>query len=109
MLVTIIFKFVTYDKFVQALEEQEIVYSTIQTKPSPMNTILWTANVQTEDAFLIGDYSFFDTEPIQFYSHPKNHELLGKLKENKDVQRLIRVTEDKYKIGRASCREREKK
>ncbi|HLS12356.1 MAG TPA: metal-dependent hydrolase [Flavobacteriaceae bacterium] len=98
MLVTIIFKFVTYDKFVQALEEQEIVYSTIQTKPSPMNTILWTANVQTEDAFLIGDYSFFDTEPIQFYSHPKNHELLGKLKENKDVQRLIRVTEDKYTI-----------
>ena len=98
MLVTIILKFVTYDKFVQALEEQEIVYSTIQTKPSPMNTILWTANVQTEDAFLIGDYSFFDTEPIQFYSHPKNHELLGKLKENKDVQRLIRVTEDKYTI-----------
>lgn len=98
MLVTIVLKFVTYDKFVQALDEQEIVYSTIQTKPSPMNTILWTANVQTEDAFLIGDYSFFDTEPIQFYSHPKNHELLGELRNNKNVQRLITVTEDKYTI-----------
>lgn len=98
MLVTIVLKFVTYDKFVQALDEQEIVYSTIQTKPSPMNTILWTANVQTEDAFLIGDYSFFDTEPIQFYSHPKNHELLGELRSNKNVQRLITVTEDKYTI-----------
>ena len=98
MLVTIVLKFVTYDKFVQALDEQEIVYSTIQTKPSPMNTILWTANVQTEDAFLIGDYSFFDTEPIQFYSHLKNHELLGELRNNKNVQRLITVTEDKYTI-----------
>lgn len=98
MLVTIVLKFVTYDKFVQALDEQEIVYSTIQTKPSPMNTILWTANVQTEVAFLIGDYSFFDTEPIQFYSHPKNHELLGELRNNKNVQRLITVTEDKYTI-----------
>lgn len=98
MLVTIVLKFITYDKFVQALDEQEIAYSTIQTKPSPMNTILWTANIQTEDAFLIGDYSFFDTEPIQFYSHPKNHELLGELRNNKDVQRLITVTEDKYTI-----------
>ncbi|HLW14867.1 MAG TPA: metal-dependent hydrolase [Flavobacteriaceae bacterium] len=98
MLVTIVLKFVTYDKFVQALDEQGVVYSTIQTKPSPMNTILWTANVQTEDAFLIGDYSFFDTEPIQFYSHPKNHELLSGLRDNKDVQRLITVTEDKYTV-----------
>ena len=98
MLVTIVLKLVTYDKFVQALDEQGIAYSTIQTKPSPMNTILWTANVQTEDAFLIGDYSFFDTEPIQFYPHPKNHELLGDLIENKDVQRLITVTENKYTV-----------
>lgn len=98
MLVTIAFKGITYHKFEQALAEQNIVYSSIQTKPSPMNTILWTANVQTEDAFLIGDYSFFDTEPIQFYSHPKNHELLGDLAKDKNVKRLIRVTEDKYTL-----------
>lgn len=98
MLLTIILKFVTYNKFVQTLDERQIAYSTIQTKPSPMNTILWTANVQTEDSFLIGDYSFFDTDPIQFYSHPKNHELLGDLRDNIEVQRLIAVTEGKYTI-----------
>lgn len=99
MLLTIILKFVTYDKFIKALEQQNITYTSVQTKPSPMNTILWTANVETEDAFLIGDYSFFDTEPIVFYSHPKNHELLSDLKDNKDVQRLIKVTENKYTVS----------
>lgn len=98
MLVTLVLKGITYHKFQQALEKQNIDYTSIQTKPSPMNTILWTANVQTEDAFLIGDYSFFDTEPIRFYSHPKKHHLLGDLIKDKDVQRLIKVTENKYTL-----------
>src|SRR5690606_19667929 len=55
MLVTIILKGITYLKFENALEEQNIAYVEMDTKPSPLNTILWTANVETEDAFLIGD------------------------------------------------------
>lgn len=98
MLLSLILKLVSYQKFVQALENQKIEYTSIQTKPSPMNTILWTANVETQDAFWIGDYSFFDTQPIRFYKHLKNHELLGNLKEDSNVQRLIRVTEHKYTL-----------
>lgn len=98
MLLTVFLKFVTYQKFVQALDEQGVAYTSIQTKPSPMNSILWTANVETETVFLIGDYSFFDTQPIVFYSHPKNHELLGEWVEDKEVQRLIKVTENKYTL-----------
>src|SRR5690606_18592368 len=81
MLLTLVFKGITYQKFVNALAEQKIDYIAIETKPSPLNTILWTANVETEDAFLIGDYSFFDSKPIQFSLHPKNHEFLGDLRE----------------------------
>lgn len=62
MLVTIILKGITYSKFENALEEQNISYLEMDTKPSPLNTILWTANVETEDSFLIGDYSFFKFE-----------------------------------------------
>ncbi len=64
-----------------------------------MNTILWTANVETEDAFLIGDYSFFDTKPIQFFPHPKNHGALGDLAEEEKVQRLINITQGWYTIS----------
>jgi inner membrane protein len=99
MLLTLIFKGITYQKFVNALAEQKIDYLAVETKPSPMNTIMWTANVETEDAFLIGDYSFFDSKPIQFSSHPKNHEALGSLMEEDKVHRLIKITKGWYTIS----------
>ena len=102
LLLTLVFKGITYQKFINALEEQKIDYLAIETKPSPMNTILWTANVETEDAFLIGDYSFFDTKPIQFFPHPKNHEALGNLKQYEKVQRLIKITKGWYTVSERS-------
>ena len=99
MLVTLILKGITFYKFEAALKEQNIVYSDLQIKPSPMNTILWTANVETENAFLIGDFSFFDTKPIQFSQHPKNHEVLGDLRDEDKVQRLIKITQGWYTVS----------
>lgn len=99
MLVTLILKGITYHKFTDALKDQNISYSAIETKPSPLNTILWTANVETNDAFLIGDYSLFDTKPIAFYPHVKNHEALGKLSVEAKVKRLIKITNGWYTIS----------
>ena len=98
MLLTLILKGITYQKFTDALQQQNILYSEIETKPSPFNTILWTANVDTKDAYLIGHYSFFDSKPIQFTSYPKNHEWLEDLKEEENVQRLIKITKGWYTI-----------
>ncbi|CAM3313790.1 metal-dependent hydrolase [Aequorivita lipolytica] len=99
MVLTLITKAITYQKFEKALEEQNIDYLGMITKPSPLNTILWTANVETKDAFLIGDYSFFDTKPIQFFPYPKNHEALGNFGEYNKVQRLIKITKGWYTIS----------
>lgn len=98
MLLTLILKGITYQKFTEALQQQNIQYSEIETKPSPFNTILWTANVDTKDAYLIGHYSFFDTKPIQFTAYPKNHEWLEDLKDEENVQRLIKITKGWYTI-----------
>ena len=98
MVLTIILKGITFQTFQKALVDQEIDYISMQTKPSPFNTIMWTANIETEDSFLIGNYSFFDTQPIQFHLHPKNHEALGSLKEEDKIQRLIKVAEGWYTI-----------
>lgn len=98
MLLTLILKGITYQKFTKALQQQNIQYSEIETKPSPFNTILWTANVDTKDAYLIGHYSFFDTKPIQFTAYPKNHEWLEDLKDEENVQRLIKITKGWYTI-----------
>lgn len=99
MVLTLILKGITYYKFEDALKNQNIAYSGLQTKPSPFNTILWTANVETKNSFLIGDYSFFDTKAIQFSSHPKNHDALGDLRNEEKVKRLIKITQGWYTIS----------
>jgi len=93
-------KGLSYIQFKLALEEQNISYRQLETKPSPFNTILWTANVETEDAFLIGDYSFFDTQPIRFNSYPKNHDLLGDLASEEKIKRLIAINNGWYIISK---------
>jgi len=98
MLLSIGLKGVTYLKFEDALKEQNISYLQIQTKPAPFNTILWTANVELEDAYLIGNYSLFDTKPILFKLYPKNHELLGALKSEDKLKRLIAISNGWYTI-----------
>lgn len=90
-------KTAAFSKFEKSLDEQGYFYTDIQTKPAPLNTILWTANVELEDAFVIGDYSFLDSEgPIDFKYFPKNHHYLGELKEHENVQRLIDITNGWY-------------
>ncbi|MBQ0787090.1 MAG: metal-dependent hydrolase [Oceanihabitans sp.] len=98
--ITLLLKGVAYTKFESALATQNIVYLDMDTRPSPLNTVLWSANVETEDAYLLGNYSFFDTEPITFESYPKKHELLGNLVEDESVKRMITITEGWYTINK---------
>jgi len=72
LLVTVLLKWITIHKFEKALDDQDIQYSQISTRPAAFNTILWNANVDTKDAYLIADYSFFDSQPITFEKFPKN-------------------------------------
>jgi len=99
LIISIGLKGITYSKFEETLEKQKISYLQIQTKPAPFNTILWTANVEIEDAYLIGNYSLFDTKPILFKLYPKNHELLGAMKSEDKVKRLIAISNGWYTIS----------
>lgn len=100
LVLTLLLKWIAFNQFERALKNQNIAYSEIDTRPSPLNTILWSANVQTEDSFLLGNYSFFDTQPITFTKYPKNHNLLGNLTENKSVKRMISISEGWFTINK---------
>jgi len=93
---TFLLKWIAFNQFESALEKQHIDYSQLNTRPSPLNTILWSANVVTEDSYLLANYSFFDSKPITFESYPKNHHLLGNLVENEKVKRMISISEGWY-------------
>ena len=91
--VTLILKGIAYHKFTQALAEQQIKYTAIDTRPAPFNSILWSANIATENAY---------TKPIRFESYPKNYHLLEDLKNNDKIKRLITISEGWYIISKES-------
>ena len=99
LLLTLVLKGAAYRKIMDSLERQGIQYEAIDTRPTPFNTILWTANIDVGDAYLIGNYSFFDSAAIEFTSYPKNRQLLGPLRSNDKVQRLARIAEGWYTIA----------
>lgn len=99
LMLSLILKGIAFMQFQEALESQGIAYRQMDIRPTPFNTLLWTANVAVEDAYLIGNYSFFDSEPIQFKSYPKNLELLGDLAADDKVLRLIDIAEGWYTVS----------
>lgn len=98
LLLTLLLKGVAHRKFEDSLDTQGIKYKVIDTRPTPFNTILWTANIDVGDGYLIGDYSFFDSKEIQFTAYPKNHQLLGRLQMNEKVKRLAKIAQGWYTI-----------
>ena len=92
MVMTLIFKFVGYSKFQDKLEASKIDYLDLDTKPTPLNSILWNAQVETETGYRVAYYSLFDSQPIEFSEEiKKNHHLLEPFKDQKVVQQLIKI------------------
>ncbi|RMB59185.1 metal-dependent hydrolase [Dokdonia sinensis] len=94
--ITLLLKWVAHTKITEALENQNIAYTQISTRPAPMNTVLWNANVDAGDNYLIGDYSLFDSEPVSFKAYPKNRKASEKLASRDEVKRLINISEGWY-------------
>lgn len=99
LILSLILKGIAYKQFTGNLEVQGVEYKEMDIRPAPFSTILWTANIDTKDAYLIGNYSFFDSQPISFISYPKNRQLLGSLATSDKMVRLIDITEGWYTIS----------
>ena len=98
---TFVLKDLALTQFENELVVQNINYKQIDTRPSALNTILWNANIETQDTYLLGTYSFFDTQPITFETYPKHHKLLGDLINNEKVKRMIAISEGWYTITKS--------
>jgi len=86
-------KLYALQQFKNALQQQNIQYSDLIVKPTAFNCILWNANIATEDAYLLGDYSLFDSQPITFETYPKHNELEQQFEGNPDFETLKDVSE----------------
>lgn len=99
LLLTVTVKLYALNQFEKALDKQGIVYSEIIVKPSAFNIILWNANVATDGAYLLSDYSLLDSQPISFKNYAKNDALELKLKDNRDFKKLQQISEGWYLIS----------
>lgn len=91
-------KLYTLNKFEDALKVQHISHKDIIVKPTAFNCILWNANVDTGNAYLLADYSLFDTQPVSFKAYPKNNHFAAKLEGNRDFETLKQASEGWYII-----------
>ncbi|MBE14805.1 MAG: metal-dependent hydrolase [Cytophagaceae bacterium] len=96
LLLTVVLKGVAFYSITSDLKSKNITYSALSTRPAPFNTILWNANVDTEDAYLISDYSFFDTQPMTWQRFPKQRAAASTIINTSEVQRLIDVAQGWY-------------
>lgn len=88
------------NQFEKALQSKGIAYSALLVKPTAFNLILWNANVSTQEAYLLGDYSLFDSQPISFTAYTKNRDLEVPLQGHSDFEKLKNVSEGWYSISR---------
>ena len=101
MAFTLISKAVGYYHFQQTLEHKKIVYTRMITNPTPFNSILWSALVETEDRYLVGYYSLLDgNDDANFFEIKKNHALPGNMKHASLVQRVVKLSQGWYLVVR---------
>ena len=99
MVFTLASKGVGYYHFDKSLEKQNIAYVNMMTNATAFTSILWTATVETEDEFILGYYSLLDgSKEPEFYHFKKGHELLGDLKDEDIVKRLIKLSRGWYVV-----------
>ncbi|TVZ52409.1 metal-dependent hydrolase [Dokdonia sp. Hel_I_53] len=98
LVIALLLKWNAHIKITKALIDQDINYTSISTRPSAMNTILWNANIDAGDNYLIGEYSLFDTKPPTFIAYPKNRKLTEDITVTEEVQRLITISQGWYTI-----------
>ncbi|MDC3134294.1 metal-dependent hydrolase [Bacteroidota bacterium] len=99
LLLTLIFKWISFQEFKEGLQNQEIDYVEMDTKPSPLNAILWSSLIETDNGYRTAYYSLFDKKKISYSKEfLKNHHLLKPYLEQKIVQQLINISAGWYRI-----------
>jgi len=99
MILTLAFKGVAHYHFTKSLDQSGIAFKRLESKPTPLNSILWCGFVETEKEFLLGYYSLLDgSTPVTFTAFPKKQDLLGPLMNEEVVKRLIKMSNGWYNV-----------
>ena len=93
-------KFYVLNKFENALKQQNISYKDLIVKPTFSNLILWNANVKTDKAFFLADYSLFDSQPIQFKKYVRDTDTEQQIQDLPVFKQLQDISEGWYIVNK---------
>ncbi len=83
----------------ESLSHEKINYTDFIATPTPLNNFLWYIVAKNEDGYNIGYYSVFDSEKeIHFHFLPTNDSLLRIVKDDEEVKKLIRFSQNYYHV-----------
>lgn len=92
-------KWKAHHEVAASLKRQDFPAGPLVVRPAPLTSILWLWQADLPDEYRIGYYSLLDKKSdVEFVRIPKNHDLLGRWRQNKDVQRAIRMSDDSYVV-----------
>jgi len=81
------------------LDSQQVAYTRFFTTPAPLQNWLWFVVAGNDSGYYTGYVSVFDSqENIQLHYSPRNDSLLLWVKDNKDVNKLIRFSQQFYTL-----------
>jgi inner membrane protein len=81
------------------LNKQQISYTRYFTTPAPLQNWLWYVVAGNDSGYNVGFRSTFDSKKeIEFKYFPRNDSLLSPFKDHKDVQQLIRFSQQFYTV-----------
>ena len=103
MVLTIINKQIANSAFEKSLKSENINYSDYSTRPTPLNSILWDAVVESENEFHLGYYSLMSKDgEINWSSYPKNHELMSAAEGQKNWEKLKHFSNQEYIVEKTN-------
>ncbi|MDQ3141787.1 MAG: metal-dependent hydrolase [Bacteroidota bacterium] len=83
----------------QLLVKQEINYTRYFTTPAPLQNWLWYVVAGNDSGYYVGYRSVFDrSNKIDLEYFPRNSQLINTIQDRKDVQQLIRFSQQFYTI-----------
>ncbi|MBL6444956.1 metal-dependent hydrolase [Fulvivirga sp. 29W222] len=102
LMLTLVAKHQANQVFENSFDAQGMVVERYDSRPAPLNIVLWTVNAETREGYYIGYYSFLDIgQKIKYNFFPKSHYLLENYRENEKVKKLVEITEGWYTVEAA--------
>ncbi len=102
LLIGLLNKFLVTDVFEKDLQTEQEKKELVFVGTTPLNIALWYGVAETDSAFHIGYYSFFDgSKDVSWVGFQKNHHLISDIENEYGVDRLIWFSDQLFVVSEA--------